>query len=147
MTNKVVGFVKKMESEQFATTAGLVMHAKLQFVCLGDSPIGDKTLIQKIESSDNELKSFFTKNAKTEVPVAGVIGERFISRRIDRLIVDDNTKTVRVLDYKTDTDTEKFRQKYIAQLNEYSMLLRQIYPGYKILCYILWLHEWRLEKL
>ena len=63
------------------------------------------------------------------------------------MVVDNDTKNVYILDYKTDIDTEKFRPKYIAQLREYKSLMSQIYPDYKISCYILWLHDWRLEKL
>ena len=63
------------------------------------------------------------------------------------MVIDDTTKTVRVLDYKTDTDTEKFRQKYVAQLKEYIELLKQIYLGYRITGHILWLHNWTLERI
>ena len=144
---KINDFVKTKESEQFATNAGRVIHAKLQNVVVGSNAMhGDADLIEKIINND-ELKSFFAENSRPEVPIAGIVDGHFISRRIDRLVVDNNSKTVRILDYKTDTDTEKFRAKYIAQLREYSNLLKQIYPDYKISCYILWLHNWTLERL
>ena len=90
---------------------------------------------------------FFAENTRTEVPIAGIINGNFISRRIDRLSVDDENKIVRILDYKTDIEKESRREKYIVQLNEYEKLMRQIYPEYKIEKYILWLHDWTLEKL
>ena len=77
------------------------------------------------------MTAFFTENAQTEVPVAGIINGYFVSRRIDRLVVDDEKKVVRILDYKTDVDKTKYREKYIIQLGEYEKLMHQIYPEYK----------------
>lgn len=147
MNNKLNDFIKKNETTNFATDAGRALHAKLQHVCLGDVPTGDANLIAKIIAAGDKLKSFFSTNAQTEVPIAGIVNGHFISRRIDRLVIDDKAKTVRVLDYKTDVAPEKFRAKYIIQLQEYANLLRQIYPGYTISCHILWLHNWVLENI
>ena len=147
MNNKLAEIIKQTESARYATDAGLVMHAKLQGVRLGQNSTGDQELIQKIESSDNELKSFFSQDSKTEVPVAGVVNGRFLSRRIDRMIVDDNEKNVQILDYKTDINPDTYRAKYIVQLREYVSLLKQIYPKYTVSAYILWLHNWTLERI
>ena len=147
MTSRLHAFITQHESEKFATDTGLAMHAKLQHVYLGAKQCGDKDLIEKIVGCGDELKSFFMDNSQVEVPIAGTVDGHFISRRIDRLVIDDKTKTIRILDYKTDTDTEKFRTKYIAQLHEYAQLLKQIYPKYKISAYILWLHNWTLEHI
>ena len=84
---------------------------------------------------------------KTEVPIAGTINGRFISRRIDRLFTDDENKRVYVLDYKTDTDRAAFHDKYVEQINEYKTLLRDIYPNYEIRGYILWLHDFSVEEI
>ena len=146
MTNPLNDFIKQQQTQEFATNTGRAMHIKLQHIKLGDNPVGDADLIEKIKESD-ELQLFFGNDSKAEVPIAGTINGQFISRRIDRLVVDDKSKTVHVLDYKTDIDTEKFRPKYIAQLREYVALLKQIYPEYKISAYILWLHNWTLEKI
>lgn len=147
MNNQLHEFIKKQDAEKYATQNGRAIHAKLQFVRIGSDTVGDADLIENIMAGGAELQSFFDDNAQTEVPIAGIIDGRFISRRIDRLAVDDTMKTVRVLDYKTDAAPEKFRSKYIAQIREYTALLKQIYPDYKIIGYILWLHDWRLEKL
>lgn len=147
MTNSIYESVKKQDAEKYATYNGRATHAKLQFVRIAPSSEGDAELIEKIMASGPELQTFFGEKSKSEVPVAGIIDGHFVSRRIDRLVVDDVKKTVYILDYKTDIDTEKFRPKYIAQLREYKSLMSQIYPGYKTLCYILWLHNWRLERL
>jgi len=147
MNNKLNDFIQKKQSADFATNVGRTVHAKLQHVRIGSPNMGDADLIEKIMSGGDELQSFFVDNSQTEVPVAGIVNGHFISRRIDRLVVDDATKTVRVLDYKTDTDTEKFRAKYKSQLHEYMDLLKQIYPKYKISGHILWLHNWTLENI
>ena len=86
-------------------------------------------------------------NAKTEVPIAGKLNGVFISRRIDRLVIDNNGKTIRFLDYKSDTDKNVLRDKYVRQLKEYAELLRSAYPDYKIAGFILWLHDWQLDEV
>lgn len=147
MNKNITDFISQYEREQFATTTGRAMHKKLQNISLSPVQIGDVDLIEKIKNGGELLQSFFMENSMTEVPIAGYINGVFMSRRIDRLVIDNATKNVRVLDYKTDTDTEQFRAKYIAQLHEYMNLMSQIYPDYKISGYILWLHDWRLEKI
>lgn len=146
MTNQINDFIKNETATEFATNAGRAMHVKLQHVRIGAIPVGDAELIAKIEKNET-LKSFFGENSRAEVPIAGIINGHFVSRRIDRLVVDDAAKTVRVLDYKTDVDTEKFRPKYIAQIKEYIELLKQIYSGYKISGAILWLRNWTIENI
>lgn len=147
MNNDLQKFISELESKQFATATGRAIHAKLQKITLSPTRTGDPELIAKIESMGDELTSFFGANSKSELPIAGFINGEFLSRRIDRLVVDDATKTVRVLDYKTDINTAKFRDKYIAKMNEYIKLMQKIYPCYKVDGYILWLHNWTLERI
>ena len=147
MTNQINDFLSKYDNEQFATGAGREMHAKLQKIYLSPTKIGDPELIAKIESAGDELTVFFMENSRPEVPIAGFINNEFLSRRIDRLVVDDAIKTVRVLDYKTDINADKFRDKYITKMGEYTKLLQKIYPDYKVSGYILWLHNWKLEHI
>ena len=85
--------------------------------------------------------------SKTEVPIAGVINGRFISRRIDRLYINQNTKTIIILDYKTDIDKNVFREKYIDKLTEYRELLKQIYNGFSVSCKIFWTNDFTLENV
>ena len=81
------------------------------------------------------------------MPVAAEIKSNFISRRIDRLIVDDEKRSVYIIDYKTDTDKDAFRQKYMAQVQEYMAITKKIYPKYNVSGHILWLHDWTLESV
>lgn len=134
------------DAAKYATDAGKKMHTRLQRVVLGNELRGDQELIAQIHATPG-LAEFFGTNSKTEVPIAGTINGRFISRRLDRLVIDGAAKTVSVLDYKTDINHRMYYEKYIAQLREYVSLLRAIYPGYKISGYILWTHDFLLEKV
>lgn len=147
MNTTLDNFIKNQTATDFATKSGKIMHAKLQSVFVDGVSSGDGELVEKIKQSSPELQRFFCRASRPEVPIAGIIDGHFVSRRIDRMVVDNDTKNVYILDYKTDIDTEKFRPKYIAQLREYKSLMSQIYRDYKISCYILWLHDWHLEKL
>ena len=147
MANDLSELLNEYDAKKYAENFGIQTHEKLRSVrVLSDCDKVGCELQKHIESCDG-LAAFFTQNAQTEVPVAGIINGVFVSRRIDRLIVDDENKTVHILDYKTDVDKTTNREKYIKQLNEYSYLMREIYPKYKIEKYVLWLHDWTLEKL
>lgn len=139
--------LKTQSQTQHATDAGIKMHARLQRIFISDNQsTGDTDLVAKI-SAHPEIAQLFAPASQTEVPIAGTIDGKFISRRIDRLLIDDKNKTISILDYKTDTNPDEFRNKYIFQIREYATLLRQIYPHHKIHCYILWTHNFLLERL
>lgn len=131
----------------FATSRGAQTHARLQNIVIdGANTRGDSELIQLIQSNP-ELVPFFVAAAMTEVPIAGTINNRFISRRIDRLLIDQENRTIAILDYKTDVDRTAFHDKYVIQLREYATLLRAIYSDYTITAHILWTHDFLLENV
>lgn len=135
------------DATKIATDTGTRMHDKLRHVVLdGARSSGDTALISRIQRIP-QLAAMFTPNSQTEVPVAGTINGRFVSRRIDRMIVDHDTKTVNILDYKTDVSPDTFRDKYTAQVREYVALIRAIYPTYSVSGYLLWTHDFSLEKV
>lgn len=135
------------DSKTFATASGTKMHIRLRHIVLeDDTQCGDSDLISKIQQR-SDLVPFFCRASKTEVPIAGTIKGRFISRRIDRLLVNHDEKTVKILDYKTDINPNERKSIYVSQINEYIQLMRAIYPGYKISGYILWTHDFLLEKI
>jgi len=147
MSKKLSDFISLQKRQKFATDAGNLMHKKLQFVFIDKNfEQGDADIISKIKIN-SELLQFFCANSKTEVPIAGKIGDRLISRRIDRLVINDSEKIVTFIDYKTDINKEILRDKYIKQLTEYKQLLSEIYPDYNINGYILWLFDWTIEQL
>lgn len=147
MSNNIIDILKARDAIKFATTSGTDMHNRLARIVIdGDDVCGDYELINRIRSVEN-LEKLFSKKSQTEVPIAGNIGNRFVSRRLDRLYVDDAAQTVYVLDYKTDVTRAAFHDRYVAQLQEYATLLYQIYPKYKVRCFILWTHDWSLESV
>lgn len=139
--------IQNAEHTRFATETGREMHRKLRNIVISDTrSTGDADLIGRICATPH-LKQFFTVSSRTEVPIAGTINNRFISRRIDRLVIDNKARTIIVLDYKTDTDPDANRPQYIIQINEYIQLLNGMYPNYEITGYILWTHDFLLEKM
>lgn len=145
---KLSDFLRAREHTAFATDAGTRMHVRLERITAdADGTLnGDAEIIAHINAIP-ELKNFFGPLSMPEVPVAGIIDNRFVSRRIDRMTIDDDNKTVLILDYKTDTNPSAMRTQYVAQIREYVDLMRRIYPTYLIAGYILWTHDWHLEQI
>jgi len=132
---------------EYATAAGTRMHERLRGVVIdGKQSRGDTELV-KLISARPDLSEYFSPQSRTEIPIAGTINGKFISRRIDRMLVDDTKKLIKILDYKTDVERTVRRSKYAAQLREYCDLLHKIYPDYKVSAAILWTHDWTLESL
>ena len=143
MADTLREMLTEYDNKKYATDTGSVMHKKMRFVNMLD---GDNDIVKQIKSRP-ELAIFFTENAQTEVPIAATINGKFVSRRIDRMVVDNDDKMIYILDYKTDVNKDMFRSKYIIQVREYMSIISKIYPQYKVFGYILWLHDWTLEKL
>lgn len=147
MTQTLRDFLTGAKNKEFAIKTGIQKHADLQHVVIDSSGnIGNIELIKIIQNRP-DLKPFFVKDAKTEVPIAGLINGHFISRRIDRFLINKTTKTIDFIDYKTDIDKTLFIEKYKHQLNEYHELLKSAYPDYKINGYILWTNDWVLQQI
>jgi len=147
MTQILKKFLNGVLNKEYATKTGTQMHADLQHVVIDKSGnIGTTELINIIQKRP-DLSLFFVANAQTEVPIAGFINGHFISRRIDRLLINQQTKTIDFIDYKTDVDKTLFVEKYKKQLNEYRELLKSAYPEYKINGYILWTYDWGFESI
>lgn len=147
MTQNLTNFLNGAKNKNFATQTGTQKHTLLQRVIIDtDIESGDFDTIRQIKKHSN-LLPFFTKSAQTEVPIAGNLNGRFVSRRIDRILINHTTKTIDFIDYKTDTDKIIFINQYKNQLKEYATLLHSAYPKYQITGYILWLQDWTLDKI
>ena len=147
MTQKLNDFLIASKNTEFATANGTRMHAIMQHIVIDESgDHGDVDIINIIKSRD-DLRPFFATSAQTEVSIAGKIRGQFVSRRIDRLLINKTNKTIDFIDYKTDTNPNEFIDKYRYQLKEYAELLHSAYPDFKINGYILWLHDWTLDKI
>lgn len=143
MTNKLRDFLDDVNCRNIATAYGTDFHNRLQNIHMDN--INDE-LVQRILSNP-DLTRLFDTLSRPEVPIAGHINNNFVSRRIDRLRIDTANKTVEILDYKTDINHDARLGHYIAQLGEYKSLMSQIYPDFKITCFILWTHDWMLERI
>ena len=148
MTQTLKSFLTGVNNKIFATRQGRQMHNLLQYVVV-DKTVGNQgnSDIVEIIKNKSDLLPFFVSNAKTEVPIAGKVNGCFISRRLDRLLINHDTKTIDFIDYKTDINKEEFIEKYKKQLKEYADLLRSAYPGYKINGYVLWINDWSLNQV
>lgn len=148
MTQNLNKFLQDVVAMQYATEHGTKLHKLLQNVVVDDvyGNCGDENILAII-AKQPELKPFFVKNAKTEVPVAGMINGCFVSRRIDRLVINSSDKTIMFIDYKTNLCHTDFYDKYKIQLSEYAELLHSAYPNYKIAGFILWTRDWCLERV
>lgn len=148
MTHNLTDFLNAQNNKKLATASGTKIHTLLKNIKIDSvfGNTGDAEIIAQIQKH-SELIPFFAKSAKTEVPIAGNINGIFISRRIDRLLINKEDKTIFFIDYKSDTDKQTFIDKYTKQLTEYARLLKSAYPDYKITGYILWLQDWQLEKV
>jgi ATP-dependent exoDNAse (exonuclease V) beta subunit len=139
--------INDIASQKHATDAGMHMHDLLRQIKIdGTVQSGDADIVSRLLCLP-ELLPLFSSAAKTEVPVAGIVRGKFVSRRFDRMLIDGAGRCVHILDYKTDTDKNVYHDKYIAQLREYTELARQIYPGYKISDQILWSNDWTVESI
>lgn len=143
MLNKLHDFLNDIEQQEKATMYGTAFHNRLQNLSLDNV---DDELVQHILANP-KLAKLFDDKSKSEVPIAGYINGQFVSRRIDRLRIDTTTKTIDILDYKTDKNHNEHRAHYITQLGEYKKLISEIYPDFKITCFILWIHDWTLEQI
>ena len=147
MTDTLRELLTEYDNSQYATQNGTEMHNKMRALRVVDGElIGDDEIVQNIKNRP-EIARFFVPNSRVEVPVAAIINGCFTSRRIDRMVVDDDNRVIHIVDYKTDVNKDVFHQKYIAQLREYITIVKKIYPKYSVVGHILWLHDWTLEKL
>jgi ATP-dependent helicase/nuclease subunit A len=90
--------------------------------------------------SHPDFGDVFAPGSRAEVPIIGVVGDRVVSRRIDRLRVTDDE--VLIVDYKTNrpapTSLKALSETYTAQLADYRRLLQKVYPNQRVRCALLW---------
>ncbi|HYL32664.1 MAG TPA: double-strand break repair helicase AddA [Stellaceae bacterium] len=87
-----------------------------------------------------EFAPLFGPGSEAEVPIVGLVGERALSGRIDRLLVTKSE--VAIVDYKTmrpvpSTEAE-VPESYLDQLAAYRAALARVYPGKSVRCALLW---------
>jgi ATP-dependent helicase/nuclease subunit A len=91
----------------------------------------------------------FGPGSRAEVPLAGVVGGQVIAGQVDRLVTGPHE--VLVIDYKTNrtppATPDQVPAAYLRQMAAYGALLRQIYPGRRVRCALLWTQGPRLMPL
>lgn len=91
----------------------------------------------------------FTPDSLAEVPVSGVIDNRVVNGKIDRMSVSDGE--VRLIDYKSGRavpeNVNKTPAAYVAQMAAYKKLIGQIYPDKAVRCFLLWTEKPELVEI
>jgi ATP-dependent helicase/nuclease subunit A len=89
---------------------------------------------------DPRYGALFAEDSLPEVEVTGMVGERLIVGRVDRLVVTDTD--VSIVDYKTDASPPRIAndvpERYVRQMAAYRLVLQAIYPNHRIHCLLLW---------
>ncbi len=91
----------------------------------------------------------FSRDSRAEVAIMGVVGERVISGKIDRLVVTDDK--VMIVDYKTNRPAARNLSEvplaYFKQMQAYRELIAKIYPNKTIESYILWTNTAEMMRI
>jgi ATP-dependent helicase/nuclease subunit A len=99
--------------------------------------------------SHPDWAALFGPGSVAEAPIVGRIGSRVISGQIDRLVI--TADSVLILDYKTNRPPPAavgdVAAIYLRQLAAYRAALRELYPGHRLRCALLWTDGPRLMEL
>jgi ATP-dependent helicase/nuclease subunit A len=99
--------------------------------------------------SNSDWRSYFSDNARAEVPLAAVVGEMVITGRVDRLLVEADR--VVVLDFKTGSSVPSSSAQvpvaHLRQMAHYVAALESIFPGRRIEAALLFTHAPALMPL
>ncbi|WP_455374378.1 double-strand break repair helicase AddA [Limibacillus halophilus] len=96
-----------------------------------------------------KLADLFGPGSRAEVPVSGLEKNLTISGQVDRLVV--TPKRVDIIDYKTNRPaprtTAEVPEIYWRQMASYRALLKRVYEGRIVRCFLLWTEAPRLMEL
>jgi ATP-dependent helicase/nuclease subunit A len=86
---------------------------------------------------DAACQALFAEGSLAEVPITGVLGTHVVSGQVDRLAI--GAREILVIDYKTNRSPPREPPAiYVKQMAAYRALLRRIYPGRAVRCFLLW---------
>lgn len=98
---------------------------------------------------DPRFAAVFGPQSRAEAPIVGEAAGKAVSGVVDRLAVDGDR--VIVLDFKTDrpapANAADAPDAYVLQLALYREVLRQIFPGKRVTCALLWTEKPLLMEL
>jgi len=87
-----------------------------------------------------DLSALFGRGSLAEAPIVGIVEDRVISARIDRLVVLDDR--VMIVDYKTNRppprDIDDIPSVYRRQMESYRKLVHGLYPDKRIEEFLIW---------
>jgi len=96
-----------------------------------------------------EAAPLFGPGSRAEVALSGRVGDLLVAGQVDRLAV--TAEAVLLVDYKTNRPPPKtvaeVPEGYWRQMAAYRALLRQVYPGRRLGCFLLWTDGPRLMQL
>ncbi|HUY69263.1 MAG TPA: PD-(D/E)XK nuclease family protein, partial [Alphaproteobacteria bacterium] len=89
---------------------------------------------------DPAFAPLFGPDSRAEVPLAGIVAGKEIVGQVDRLCVTEDA--VWIVDYKSNRPpparVEDVLEAYRAQLFAYRDVLKAVYPGKAVRCFLLW---------
>ena len=96
-----------------------------------------------------ELRDVFGPDALAEAPIAGRVNGQPLAGQVDRMLIRPDR--IVVLDYKTNRPppetVEQVPALYLRQMAAYRALLRQVFPGRRVECWLLWTWTTRIMAL
>jgi ATP-dependent helicase/nuclease subunit A len=96
-----------------------------------------------------EARPLFAPGSRAEVALSGQVGQLLVAGQVDRLAV--TADAVLLVDYKTNrpppVTPAEVPEGYWRQMAAYRALLRQLYPGRALSCFLLWTDGPRLMQL
>ena len=92
-----------------------------------------------------ELAPVFGPDALAEISVSGVVDGIGVAGQIDRLHVDE--ERVLLADFKTGPRPPRTPVEYVRQMALYAALLEQIYPGRKLVTWLVWTEACAIEEI
>ncbi|MFC4291996.1 double-strand break repair helicase AddA [Sphingorhabdus arenilitoris] len=109
-----------------------------------DSGIDNDDLLETVRNviANPHWHDFFGSDAKSEIPLAAVVGETVITGRVDRLHITDDR--VRILDFKTGrnipSSASDLPRAFLRQMAHYQAAVEKIFPGRTVEAYLLFTH-------
>jgi ATP-dependent helicase/nuclease subunit A len=96
-----------------------------------------------------DLSPVFGPSSQAEVPLTGMVGGSVVGGLVDRLVVGEDR--VLVVDFKTNravpAGAEETPVLYLRQMAAYRAVLRQIFPGRRVSCALIWTREAKISWL
>lgn len=95
------------------------------------------------------LVAAFGPGSLAEAPIAGTVNGQRLAGQVDRMLI--TPERVMILDYKTNrpppSEAKDVPTLYLRQMAAYRALLRQIFPGREVQCWLVWTWSARAMEL